>query len=355
MFGNSDFKMRPRALDMKSTSDIVTDFVSLTVNDQLVDIYSPSSFDCICGRGKQSFNHIGNVRFRLIVSLHIERYIIALSRLDKSLVVASIVDLIRASNGRFIKMDSKAKTWVELSDHVTREKVGHALRDAICAREKEAKLTNNRFCMNTLRIQAISDLSELDRLIVVQNQFRVQGTPTPGSQYNSIHSDSTDVQRVEPNACICHEGMELKPSYRVPLPVSTMKEDTSGKNSFKINSLSTRIFPICPTSKPFEMINYHGHQVSQEHGNDNEGDDFLSCVVETLVDDDLSEETQIEPFVVESGDIDIDPCFGSFVIELFGGQLEDPSLDQTMEHLHSIESDNTEYFSNIARRVSFDH
>lgn len=355
MFVKKSLEMVSRQSVKKRTSDIETDFVSFSVNDQPVEMYSPSSYDCICGRGKQIYNHIGNVRFRLIVSLHMERYVVARSRLDKALVVASVVDSVQAKNGRFIKMDDTTKTWIELIDHVTREKVGHALRDAICAREKDTKQSNRKLCMITLRTQATLDLSELDRRIMSQNQLQVQRTPAFKFQQFSINFDSTDDQCVDSNAQACCEDMELKPAYQVPLAEFKFQEGTIGENVFKTKSISSGIIPVFPACKFWEVIKYPYQRESREDGNNNNYDDwFLSCFDRSLAGDEQSEEIQIEPFVVESECVENDPCFTSFVIEMFGGQQDEPSLYQTMDHPKSIESENTEQITNVPRRVSFD-
>jgi hypothetical protein len=61
------------------------------------------------------------------------------SRFEKSLVITSIVDIIRAAGGRFLKRDFQLGKWYELSDQQSKEKVGHAIRDAVSAHESKAK------------------------------------------------------------------------------------------------------------------------------------------------------------------------------------------------------------------------
>ncbi|CAB9512994.1 expressed unknown protein [Seminavis robusta] len=86
--------------------------------------------DVLCGRGKSSFNHPGNKRFRDLITSSIQEYDRADSRLEKSLVVHSIVEGIRSVGGRFLKTDQDTGKWTELDDRACREKVGHAIRDA---------------------------------------------------------------------------------------------------------------------------------------------------------------------------------------------------------------------------------
>lgn len=91
--------------------------------------------DVLCGRGKTSFNHVGNRRFRHIISESIEDYNNAGSRKAKSAVVKRVHDVIRATGGRFLKMDATQRAWVELAQQRSLEKVSHAIRDATSTNE----------------------------------------------------------------------------------------------------------------------------------------------------------------------------------------------------------------------------
>jgi hypothetical protein len=102
-------------------------------DDERLQSTLDSSFgptDVLCGRGKISFNHVGNKRFRELINSSMDRYMGAETRFEKSLVVHSIIEEIHQSGGRFLKKDATAGKWVEVSAHHTNEKVGHALRDA---------------------------------------------------------------------------------------------------------------------------------------------------------------------------------------------------------------------------------
>lgn len=64
----------------------------------------------------------------------------SVNRFGKSLVVHTIVDTIHSSGGRFLKKEFQTGKWHELSDQQAKEKVGHAIRDAVNAHEtKQAK------------------------------------------------------------------------------------------------------------------------------------------------------------------------------------------------------------------------
>lgn len=104
--------------------------------------FAPANSDVICGRGKQRHNHAGNKRFRATIATNAHSYMRAYSKLDKTLVVLSIVENIREGPPvcRFVKQDEATGRWHDIGDLQAREKVGHALRDAISSHKKGNRL-----------------------------------------------------------------------------------------------------------------------------------------------------------------------------------------------------------------------
>jgi hypothetical protein len=105
----------------------------------LDDSYQPGAYDVVCGRGKGSYNRPGNKRFRSLVATYIPQYIKARSKVDKSMVLNNIIDKVHSftnpDSGRpaqFVKYTKQAG-WVLIGDEHAREKVGHAIREAIAA------------------------------------------------------------------------------------------------------------------------------------------------------------------------------------------------------------------------------
>jgi hypothetical protein len=86
-----------------------------------------SKYSIVCGRGKDTFNHVGNQRFRTLASMFLERYSRAITKAAKSVIVSEIIDVIRNAGGNFCKF--KKGVWVEVGNHCAREKVGSLLRD----------------------------------------------------------------------------------------------------------------------------------------------------------------------------------------------------------------------------------
>jgi len=91
-------------------------------------------YDVITGRSKDAFNNIGNRRFRYTVAIALERYLKAATRQGKTNVIISVVKQVQQNGGRFFKR-GRDGSWIELDKKLTREKVGHALRDMATARE----------------------------------------------------------------------------------------------------------------------------------------------------------------------------------------------------------------------------
>lgn len=104
--------------------------------------FQPGPNDVICSRGRRAFEHEGNKRFRCIISSRVQEYKESKSRVDKSLVVIAIVDMIRhqlSPNGRFVRFCKKNQCYIDIGDNLAREKVGHALRELINGKRTPAK------------------------------------------------------------------------------------------------------------------------------------------------------------------------------------------------------------------------
>eukprot|EP00540_Astrosyne_radiata_P019586 CAMPEP_0116847950 /NCGR_PEP_ID=MMETSP0418-20121206/14715_1 /TAXON_ID=1158023 /ORGANISM="Astrosyne radiata, Strain 13vi08-1A" /LENGTH=166 /DNA_ID=CAMNT_0004479445 /DNA_START=64 /DNA_END=564 /DNA_ORIENTATION=+ len=106
--------------------------------------------DVLCGRGRTCFNHIGNKRFRTIISSNVQRYVTAKSKSDKTALVEEIIYEVWKENGRFLKEDPETGLWLDTGLQGAKEKVGHSLRDAATMTKtkfrtprRKSKNTNN--------------------------------------------------------------------------------------------------------------------------------------------------------------------------------------------------------------------
>lgn len=93
------------------------------------------------------FFTVGNRRFRVCISNNLIAYESAKSKHQKSIVVTKIVDVINECStqerGGFVRKDLETGRWFEVEDKIAREKVGHALRDAIKITKKQMAKKRN--------------------------------------------------------------------------------------------------------------------------------------------------------------------------------------------------------------------
>jgi hypothetical protein len=90
---------------------------------------------------------IGNRRLRVIIGTFLEQYSKALSRIEKSTIVSTIVDIVQDACpvGAFVKFEDGQ--WWEVGDFAARERVGSMLRDSLHDQYKsssKAKLARRR-------------------------------------------------------------------------------------------------------------------------------------------------------------------------------------------------------------------
>ena len=105
------------------------------ISDDTVSMESPLESDILLGRSKSSWNHVGNRKFRNFVGLFLKRYMDTSNRIEKSMVVNHVTKKVLDGGGRFLKVNSDG-SWVVVTQKVAREKVAHALRDAVRLRIK---------------------------------------------------------------------------------------------------------------------------------------------------------------------------------------------------------------------------
>jgi hypothetical protein len=94
---------------------------------------------------------VGNRRFRVLISLNLEKYSRATTRTGKPRIVTEIVDIVRESSGNgggFIRKHTHRDKWFEVGICLAREKVGQAIRGELRKRrpvkwKKVRELTNS--------------------------------------------------------------------------------------------------------------------------------------------------------------------------------------------------------------------
>lgn len=198
-------------------------------NDLLAVDFEPGPYDVICARGKQVWDHVGNRRFRLLIDLSIDRYMKARTRMDKSIMVFGLVDMIRQASltgGGFvrrIKCNGKMN-WCEVGDITARDKVGHAIRDAIWARQ-----TNGGQVKTMLELFGASDVKRntseeeqaregLAQAAVKQVHFGYQGSHYNAMPQEQLCADSQimTIVPIIPTKLYNYEDQKTSPNYVAP-------------------------------------------------------------------------------------------------------------------------------------------
>ena len=130
----------------EATTSLSSHAAALDTQPQSAPDETLGPYDIICGRNKLAFNNIGNRRFRVTIQLLMDRYMAATTRNETSKVIVHVADLVRENGGRFLRLSSDGKSWIELDKKQAHEKVGHALRDAASTkREADSTTTSNSF------------------------------------------------------------------------------------------------------------------------------------------------------------------------------------------------------------------
>lgn len=149
----------------KYSLDLPTAIASLAHTNSMTPLdssYEPGAYDVVCGRGKGSYNRPGNKRFRSLVSTYIPQYISSRSKVDKSTVLNAIMEKVRSYtnpdtglSAQFVKY-TKNVGWVQIGDEHAREKVGHAIREAIAAKENAPAKDEEKATAITKQIDLLS-------------------------------------------------------------------------------------------------------------------------------------------------------------------------------------------------------
>lgn len=114
--------------------------------------FEPTPYTVLCGRARECFESEGNRRFRVLCNLHLEDYLNAPGKLEKSRIVTKIMRIIRQSSpvGAFVSFENGR--YYEVSQRTAREKVGGFFRDSlhtVYRSSAKAKLARKRAESNT--------------------------------------------------------------------------------------------------------------------------------------------------------------------------------------------------------------
>ncbi|KAI2505602.1 hypothetical protein MHU86_8844 [Fragilaria crotonensis] len=88
----------------------------------------PTRYDVLCGAGHETTYHPGNVKFRLLVSKHFDKYRAAQCKKAKMKVSRAILAEVLATGARFLKKNPARTVWHVADIKVGKDKISHCLR-----------------------------------------------------------------------------------------------------------------------------------------------------------------------------------------------------------------------------------
>jgi hypothetical protein len=104
-------------------------------------LITPTRNDILCGRGRAFRQHPGNDAFNKTIRDNLQQYVDAPKRMDKTIIVATVVSSLRENGARFLKQDKKSQRFYEVADDEVHKKTGHAIGDLLKAQPDHQKTT----------------------------------------------------------------------------------------------------------------------------------------------------------------------------------------------------------------------
>ena len=155
---------------------------------QLTDIDRPLDTDVMCGRGRGTNFHTGNVRFRQMVEDRKEDYRES-TRIEKPLVSLKIVREWRAQSppGRFLKLNKKTGRWHDVGDEKARGKTSQALRE----RQRDEQQQQE----NTIEVEAVDATAQWNQ--INKNQTNELEKPSIVDRSHTLGSKSLQPDDVD--------------------------------------------------------------------------------------------------------------------------------------------------------------
>jgi len=199
------------------------------------NIKTPRDRDILLGRGRTSWSHSGNQQFRAFVGTYLKRYADATNRAEKTSTVHLIYDEIIKSGGRFLKLDSSTNTWYQVGKSIAREKIAHALRDAIGLRIKltppdaeDPKNQKNAAANSTRSTSRKRNSNDANR--------------SQGSQINSQKKEAFPAGTVSTQGILAHKTTKLPPQQYLPT--------FEGRDAHEVKNINLTLKACPPTMHP---------------------------------------------------------------------------------------------------------
>ncbi|GKY98842.1 hypothetical protein MPSEU_000840200 [Mayamaea pseudoterrestris] len=96
----------------------------------------------VCGRGKGAYNRPGNKRFRALIRSHLASYMGAANKFQKGVIIQRIAQDVQTHGLVFVRKSADAAhQWSELDAKERRDKIGHAIREAVAEQKSKSRVT----------------------------------------------------------------------------------------------------------------------------------------------------------------------------------------------------------------------
>lgn len=129
--------------EAKQQPTTIIDAAAMTSSKWYVDArrfppgFTPGPNDVICARGNHAWNNPGNRYFRKLVEKAAKAYGDVDSKIERSIIVTEIVEMVRSRGNGFVKATSDGR-WMEVGDGLAREKAGQLLRNFLAKSYKSS-------------------------------------------------------------------------------------------------------------------------------------------------------------------------------------------------------------------------
>eukprot|EP00547_Thalassionema_nitzschioides_P013793 CAMPEP_0194249152 /NCGR_PEP_ID=MMETSP0158-20130606/19867_1 /TAXON_ID=33649 /ORGANISM="Thalassionema nitzschioides, Strain L26-B" /LENGTH=224 /DNA_ID=CAMNT_0038985611 /DNA_START=104 /DNA_END=778 /DNA_ORIENTATION=- len=115
-----------------------TDLPRTTKSSGRVKVKTPLKYDVLLGRRSSCWKHFGNMALRDAVDSYFDVYEKSKLRVEKTMIIADIVNEIQEKGGRFLKKDDQEE-WYVADKKISIEKVGHIIRDKRAVMRQQIK------------------------------------------------------------------------------------------------------------------------------------------------------------------------------------------------------------------------
>jgi hypothetical protein len=282
----------------KVSDDLSASYVTKTGKSQLGADFQPCRFSVICGRGKDSYDHVGNHHFRELASMFVARYSRAGTKTDKSEIVSEMVNMIHQAGGTFCKLEKGA--WIKVEGCYAREKASALLREMVIQTQQKrrsspakSKMTKTKMTKKTKAKPARPNVQKQDAappsIQAHNDQKLVQNSST-----TTGHSDDSFTPTTRAQQCSEHQFLVLEDS------TAAFQEQHSDDSSMSTWSLWGDV------------------ALELDDNSLDDGDDFFDHVMVFENDDDFSgifrmnDATRVTPMMSSSGVAAAESCIVLF-------------------------------------------